>query len=104
MLFSKYSSKDEPKIIPNSDLEKVNKSNAGHDINNKYTNFPPMMKDGRSLFTTNQTPIQPQIHIPISQQRQTYNFSSRPANWEYRRFLTNYSNIIRKKNYMDVVE
>ena len=50
MMFSEYSSKDEPKIIPNPDLEKVNKSNAGHDINNKYTNFPPMMKDGRSLF------------------------------------------------------
>jgi hypothetical protein len=65
----------------------------GYHSNNKYDNFPPLMKDGRSITAS----WQPEA-VLNNKIIQDNNIKS---NWQYRKFLTNNAVKIIKHNTID---
>jgi uncharacterized protein YwqG len=71
----------------------IPKSSLGYKTNNKYKQFPPMMKDGRSVISSwqNETQIN---HELIKDNNIT-------SNWQYRQYLTKHADTIMEYNYRE---
>tara|TARA_A100001015_G_scaffold90632_1_gene100930 strand:+ start:462 stop:953 length:492 start_codon:yes stop_codon:yes gene_type:complete len=67
-------------------------SKRGYHTNNKYDNVPPLMNDGRSLISTNQS-----NSVENSKLLQDNNIKS---NWQYRKYLTQNAKKIIDSNYL----
>jgi len=62
----------------------------GYSTNNQYSNFPPMMSDGRSVMSS----WQPESHM----NKETKEQNNIKSNWEYRQYLTkNAENMMTKE-------
>jgi hypothetical protein len=73
--------------------ETVPQSALGYKANNKYTNFPPIMMDGRSITST----WQPEAMINAD----LIDRNNIKSNWQYRNFLTKNASDIMKYNFLE---
>ena len=73
--------------------ETVPKSERGYNTNNKYSGFPPLMSDGRSITATWQ-------HDAVANHKlvQDNNIKS---NWNYRKFLTDNAGNVMEQNFRE---
>ena len=69
------------------------KSSLGYDTNNVYPAFPPMMTDGRSLVSS----WQPESKLNDELVKQ----NGIQSNWQYRRYLTQNADEIRKTDFIE---
>lgn len=65
----------------------------GYSTNNIYTEFPPLMMDGRTITSS----YNPNAVITESICRE----ENIHSNWEYRKFMTQNADKIRRFNYLD---
>ena len=79
--------KEEPK------KEEKKLSYDGYSTNNQYSEFPPMMKDGRSIVSS----WQPESHINKEIKKQ----NNIKSNWEYRQYLTKNAHNIMNKEFAE---
>lgn len=79
--------KEEPK------KEEKQLSYDGYSTNNQYSEFPPMMKDGRSIVSS----WQPESHINKEIKKQ----NNIKSNWEYRQYLTKNAHSIMNKEFAE---
>jgi hypothetical protein len=70
-------------------------SNAGYQTNNQYSNFPPLMHDGRSVMASWQPETVINDDLLKSEGIQ--------SNWQYRQFMTSNSQNIREKMFHDAL-
>ena len=66
---------------------------GGYNTNNKYPDFPPLMKDGRSVFSSWQP--ESTVNATIIQA------NGLKSNWEYRQYLTKNAVEIMKYNFLE---
>lgn len=64
----------------------------GYQTNNQYANFPPKMNDGRSVLSS----WQPGAVVNDYMMKE----SGIQSNWQYRKFLVENGDEIRRKNFM----
>ena len=69
------------------------KSSLGYNTNNQYSKFPPIMADGRSIFSTWQS--ESQINDQLIKNNNIM------TNWEYRKFLTKNATTIMEYNFRE---
>lgn len=72
---------------------KVPSSSLGYNTNNKYSDFPPLMNDGRSVVSS----WVPESQINASLKKE----NSIKSNWEYRQYLTNNAKSIMEHNFRE---
>lgn len=65
----------------------------GYSTNNQYSEFPPMMKDGRSIVSSWQT--ESYMNTEIKKQNNI------KSNWEYRQYLTKNAQSIMDKEFAE---
>lgn len=65
----------------------------GYQSNNVYSDFPPVMNDGRSITSSYNPSAAQSEKIVLDNNLKT--------NWEYRNFLTRNSEKIREHNYLE---
>lgn len=68
-------------------------SSLGYNTNNKHTDFPPLMNDGRSVVSS----WVPESTVNASLKKE----NSIKSNWEYRRYLTNNATSIMANNFRE---
>ena len=73
--------------------ETVPQSSLGYTTNNKYSSFPPIMMDGRSITSTSQP--EPIINKDIIEKNKI------KSNWEYRRYLVNNAKEVMEYNFRE---
>ena len=73
--------------------ETVPRSKLGYDTNNLYPEFPPFMADGRSTIAS----YQPEAILNANLIKQ----NGIQSNWQYRKFLTENSQMILKQNFRE---
>ena len=71
-------------------------SKRGYHTNNQYDNVPPLMQDGRSLISTNQS--------DSAENKKLVEENNIQSNWEYRRYLTKNAPKIMESNYMSYTD
>lgn len=71
----------------------IPKSSLGYHTNNKYSTFPPLMSDGRSIISTWQS--QSQINNQLVKENNI------TTNWQYRQYLTNNALTIMEYNFRE---
>jgi len=69
------------------------KSTQGYRTNNLYTDFPPLMSDGRSVLASWQPEAETNQRIITQNNIQT--------NWEYRQYLTSNALDIMRRNFVE---
>ena len=73
--------------------ETVPKSALGYNTNNKYPEFPPLMKDGRAIVASYQPESAINNNIILENGIQ--------SNWQYRQYLTNNAIDVMNRNFRD---
>jgi hypothetical protein len=73
--------------------ETIPMSSLGYNTNNKYPEFPPLMKDGRSIAASWQPESSINADLIESNHIQ--------SNWEYRKYLTNNAKQIMEYNFRE---
>lgn len=73
--------------------ETIPATSLGYSTNNKYPEFPPIMNDGRPITAT----WQPESSI----NEDLIERNNIKSNWEYRKFLTENSNMIAEYNFRE---
>tara|TARA_Y200000002_G_scaffold370936_1_gene367009 strand:- start:660 stop:1163 length:504 start_codon:yes stop_codon:yes gene_type:complete len=71
-------------------------SKRGYHTNNQYDNVPPLMNDGRSLISTNQS--------DSAENKKLIEENNIQSNWEYRRYLTKNAPKVIESNYMSYTD
>lgn len=69
------------------------KSSLGYTTNNQYTDFPPLMADGRALIASWQS--QTLINDNLLKENNIQ------SNWEYRRYLSQNAEAIMRQNFIE---
>ena len=78
---------------PESPQQEEQLSYDGYSTNNQYSEFPPLMKDGRSIISSWQSESQMNKEL-----KKEHNIKS---NWEYRQYLTNNANSVMNKEFIE---
>ena len=73
--------------------ETIPESSRGYHTNNKYSEFPPLMSDGRSVTATWQS--ESSINADLVEN------SGIKSNWEYRKYLTENAKKIMEYNFRE---
>jgi hypothetical protein len=73
--------------------ETLPRSKLGYDTNNLYPEFPPFMVDGRSIVAS----YQPEAILNTNLIKK----NAIQSNWQYRKFLTDNSQMILKQNFRE---
>jgi hypothetical protein len=73
--------------------ESLPRSKLGYATNNQYSEFPPLMSDGRALIAS----YQPEAVLNQQMLQQT----GIKSNWEYRKYLTENSVNISRQNFRE---